>query len=225
MTRVVRRTAPTVPAAWSTDSRSGAAISHEAEMPNRVRTSILASVRVQPTAVVVRPPLAAPRRRTLPVSTRPATMAARLVAFVIDLGVVGTPVWVFGAVMGLFRSPVRTCHGVACSMAGGSAGVVALFYTLHLTILVAYGAWLDGRTGTTIGKRLVGIHVIDDETGATIGTLRALRRQLVLIGTGLAAGLGLFTPLLDPSGLKQGWHDRIAHSLVVDGASVASLQT
>lgn len=82
-------------------------------------------------------------------------------------------------------------------------------------------ALLLGATGLSLGKKLLGLRVVDVETGAPIGFGRALKRTVVLGLAGLPMfGLGLailaWTAVEDGSRKRRGWHDRTSRSLVVD---------
>ena len=101
-------------------------------------------------------------------------------------------------------------------LAAGVAVIVAV-------VLVVYAgfALVLGRTGGSPGNAALGVRVLDAGTGAPIGARRALLRQLVLgVATLPTFGLGTatlaWTAAMDPSGRRQGWHDRLAGSEVVD---------
>lgn len=89
-----------------------------------------------------------------------------------------------------------------------SALVAALVvYLLALTSFVLYnGWWLVGRTGATLGKRAIGISVVDHVSGAPIGLGRAFVRALL----GFLAWTALF------NSERRGVHDLAAGSFVVD---------
>jgi len=89
---------------------------------------------------------------------------------------------------------------------------------------VAYNGLLDGGpTGQTLGKRVLRIRCVADETGDVLGQNRGLGRAAVTYAFGFAAVLspvGVLVPLLD--GLwplwdrqRQTWHDKAVRSVVV----------
>lgn len=117
------------------------------------------------------------------------------------------------------------------SLAAG-AGVVAWFAGLGVwgTISVVVGtlllvslvvAVLVGVRGVSPGRAVLGLRVVDKETGAPIGVGRALARQL-LLGLATLPTLGLGTATLawtaaeDRTRERRGWHDHRAGSVVVD---------
>ena len=94
--------------------------------------------------------------------------------------------------------------------------IVAVVVLVWLLSSVGLGLW-----GVSPGKAVVGIRVVAEEDGGPIGVPRALLRTFILgvatlptIGFGAAALA--WTALADPSGARQGWHDRRARSVVVD---------
>ena len=76
----------------------------------------------------------------------------------------------------------------------------------------------------TPGKMLVGARVIDAESGETLTTGQCVGRYLGYYPSMLVLGLGIFWVAFDKR--KQGWHDKLAGTVVIrnpksDGASDA----
>jgi uncharacterized RDD family membrane protein YckC len=91
--------------------------------------------------------------------------------------------------------------GVAVLLAG--ALVVILLYLRALA-----------RTGQTWGRRIVGIRVVNAETGAPPGWGKAIGRQLfAMIISSYVLYLGYLWMLWDSQ--NQTWHDKVAGTLVV----------
>jgi uncharacterized RDD family membrane protein YckC len=85
---------------------------------------------------------------------------------------------------------------------------------LALALYIGYAGYFEGSpSGQTIGKRALGIRVLDLRTGDSIGFSRAVLRYFAHILSGLPLLLGYFWMLWDPE--KQTWHDKIAGSVVV----------
>jgi uncharacterized RDD family membrane protein YckC len=100
---------------------------------------------------------------------------------------------------------------------------VALGIGLVVACVVVMGAafaLLQGSTGSTPGKSLFGLMLVDTATEQPIGPRRALLRALVLGLGALPFGFGLaalaWTSVADRSRLRRGWHDRLVSSIVVD---------
>jgi uncharacterized RDD family membrane protein YckC len=93
--------------------------------------------------------------------------------------------------------------------AGGAVGIL---------LGIAYYGYLEGsNSGQTVGKRALGIRVIDFNTGGPIGFGRAVIRYFGRIVSFIACFLGYFWMLWDKE--RQTWHDKFANDVVVPVAS------
>jgi uncharacterized RDD family membrane protein YckC len=103
---------------------------------------------------------------------------------------------------------------IAIGGANSSAGLVVIGYLLFFFGAIAYEIYfIGGPTGQTLGKRTVGIRVIDFNTGGPIGYGRATIRWIGRIISGFLCYLGYFWMLWDKE--KQCWHDKMANDVVV----------
>jgi uncharacterized RDD family membrane protein YckC len=93
-------------------------------------------------------------------------------------------------------------------IAVGSAGTV-----VGVAVGLAYYTYLEGESGQTIGKRAVGIRVVDIAGGGAIGFSRAFIRYVGRYISAIVILLGYLWMLWDPQ--KQTWHDKLANSVVV----------
>jgi uncharacterized RDD family membrane protein YckC len=83
-----------------------------------------------------------------------------------------------------------------------------------IVIGIAYFSYFEGSpSGQTIGKKLVGIRVIDFNTGRSIGHGRAAVRYVARILSAIVIFIGYLWMLWDPE--KQTWHDKLSGSVVV----------
>ena len=90
----------------------------------------------------------------------------------------------------------------------------AIAYLIYILATFVYFAAMEGgASGQTLGKKLLGIRVIDFRAGGPIGFGRGLLRQIGRIPSGLVLYLGYLWMLWD--GEKQTWHDKFASSVVV----------
>ncbi|MGQ4517378.1 RDD family protein [Streptomyces sp. DW26H14] len=100
-------------------------------------------------------------------------------------------------------------------LAGGDYG--ALVQDGYWLITTAWWGWqavLRGRTGQTLGARLIGVRVVDVQTRQPIGAGRSLLRSATHALDALPLGLGLVRPLWDRQ--RQTWADRIHRTVVID---------
>jgi uncharacterized RDD family membrane protein YckC len=104
--------------------------------------------------------------------------------------------------------------------------LLVMFSVIHAAVTEAVGAWLDllvvfayfavlegVGSGQTPGKRIAGIQVIDEQTGAAIGVRRGTVRLLGRFVSWMVFSIGYFAMLWDRQG--QAWHDKFARDLVV----------
>ena len=90
-----------------------------------------------------------------------------------------------------------------------------------LALLLVLLMWIVGyyvycwSIGSTLGMKLLRLRVADADTFQPIGIGRALLRYLGFIVAGLVCYLGLIWAAFDDR--KQGWHDKLANTVVIWG--------
>ena len=98
---------------------------------------------------------------------------------------------------------------------GPTGGTWAMFGLLFVAALIAgviYYAKSEGGSGQTVGKKAVGIRVVDANTGGPIGTGRGVGRYFARWLSSILL-LGYLWSLWDSR--KQTWHDKLVTSVVV----------
>ena len=143
-----------------------------------------------------------------PASLRPAPALRRLAALLVDLLIVVGPYAVFSAF--LFRG-VDPEDGEA----GIQAFAMALFSGMayFLLVVVFYWGMLEGRTGRTLGKRLLRLRVVDI-WGRPPGPARAMGRILVAMFVA-SSTCAVLHPILVVTGMPRMPHDLAAGVFVV----------
>ncbi|MBC2934909.1 RDD family protein [Nocardioides sp. zg-1228] len=144
-----------------------------------------------------------PHSLTYPV----AELDRRFVAFAIDRLLA----WGLIAAVGVVTALVVSDD--PWTVVGAVAGATALLWLVQAVVL--------GVSGTSPGKALTGLRVVHHGTGTPIGVGPALLRQLVLGAAGLPTfGIGVatlaWTAVEDRGRQRRGWHDHLAHTVVVD---------
>jgi uncharacterized RDD family membrane protein YckC len=87
-------------------------------------------------------------------------------------------------------------------------------YALGFIVAISYYTYFEGGPkGQTLGKRALGIRVIDFDSGGSIGYSRAAIRYVTSIVSALIIYIGYLWMLWDRE--KQCWHDKTANSVVV----------
>jgi uncharacterized RDD family membrane protein YckC len=106
--------------------------------------------------------------------------------------------------------------GILLGVVGGIFYAISttLGYVVQILLTVAYLTYLEGSpSGQTVGKKAMGIRVIDFQSGGPIGYPRAFIRWIGRYVSALACLLGYFWMLWDKE--KQTWHDKFANDVVV----------
>ena len=100
---------------------------------------------------------------------------------------------------------------------GDLAAVMLFTWSGLVVLLLGWGLVHCGMQGGhgSFGQRLLGLRLVDADSGDPIGFWRAVWRNIVF---GLAGSIvvGWFTPLFDASGRRQGWHDLASGAMAVD---------
>lgn len=148
----------------------------------------------------------------------PAGFALRAVAYVVDAVLVVTLV---GGYYWFFRGFDETVQRYLDLELRGTlppqvfAQTVGKILGLSFLLSIVYGVLAEASPWSgTIGKRLVGIRVVD-EYGERLSLTTSIIRNLVKIVSLAALGLGCLSILWRPGG--RAWHDRIARTFVAQG--------
>ncbi|WP_375460469.1 RDD family protein [uncultured Enterovirga sp.] len=137
----------------------------------------------------------------------------RVGAYLIDAIILS----VVNAVMfGAFASSL-TGPGPSSDPANVQFGSVVTVSVLSMLIPALYtiGFWLS--SGATPGKMALGLRVVSSDAGAPISTGQAIGRFFGYFVSSLVFGLGFLWVAFDIR--KQGWHDKLASTVVVRRSS------
>jgi uncharacterized RDD family membrane protein YckC len=126
---------------------------------------------------------------------RVASMWSRLGALILDVLIIGIPISIIFAVAGLNSRAAQI--------------------PIEIVVGILYFGYMNGVMQQTLGKRILGIKVQDEDTGAPIGFGKGALRYVVLSVTGAICTLGYWTPFFDGAKLNRGWHDKSVSSIVV----------
>ncbi|HEX2575688.1 MAG TPA: RDD family protein [Aquihabitans sp.] len=119
--------------------------------------------------------------------------------------------------------PERAASGAIDFVALGVIGAIVqqVSYGLGLLISLAglafgiYNGYLNGSTGQSVGKRVVGTRVVAEATGQPIGGGQGIIRYFSHIIDGIICGIGYLFPLWDAK--KQTIGDKIMKTVVLTG--------
>ena len=111
--------------------------------------------------------------------------------------------------------PAYIVAGIGQGIGGGAGGLITVIgYLAAIAIFVWNVCLQGGNTGYTIGKGVLGIKLIKEQTGQPIGAGMAFVRQLVHILDGLPCYVGYLWPLWDAK--KQTFADKILTTIVIE---------
>ncbi|QEA28385.1 hypothetical protein FGL91_07305 [Microbacterium sp. CBA3102] len=155
---------------------------------------------------------------TQPALDQIAPLSRRAVAYVIDALIAGGLAIVLGG--GLL---------VAASLTGSVEGMVGVLLVggpvVSLVLLGWFVVYTVMQAGAgSIGMRAQGVQLVAAADGGPLGFGRALLRN-VIFGLAAAVVVGYFTPLFDGSGRFQGWHDKVAGSLILDARKTGPVRS
>ena len=117
----------------------------------------------------------------------------RLIAFLIDILIVGTPLLIFGYGSAFFTHK-------------------QILFWISLIITFSVIIFMNGKLGGSPGKLLIGLNVVD-EKGEYIGIKIALLRYIGYLLSIATMGIGYIMIMFTDK--KQGLHDRLAKTYVI----------
>jgi uncharacterized RDD family membrane protein YckC len=141
----------------------------------------------------------------------------RFVAYIIDALIVGIPLSIVSAVIAAVTNAASNAvanGSGSTAVLVGTSGIQLLWDLVSFVIEVGYFAYFWSM-GSTIGMRIFRLRVVDANSGQPIGLGRALLRYLGFFISALPCWIGLIWAAFD--GRKQGWHDKIANTVVLQG--------
>jgi uncharacterized RDD family membrane protein YckC len=101
------------------------------------------------------------------------------------------------------RLPHIPSSSLALILIGGALSLVGFFYL----------SYREGNSGQTPGKKIVGIRLLREHDGSTLGFGLAFGRRLLHVIDGAACYLGYLWPLWDEK--NQTFTDKIVHTVVI----------
>ena len=107
--------------------------------------------------------------------------------------------------------------GVTTSEMPQGGGLVLGLVALGVLFVIAFSIWniviRQGRTGYTIGKGVMGIKLVKEETGQPVGPGLSFVRQLAHVLDSVLCNLGYLWPLWDAK--RQTFSDKVMGTIVI----------
>ncbi|MBA8825462.1 putative RDD family membrane protein YckC [Saccharopolyspora lacisalsi] len=154
---------------------------------------------------------------------RLAGLGNRLLARLLDGLIVGGALTVLIVLMLVIMGAIAASSGDSTG-AAVSLGTIGTFLVFSLTMLVVsvmYEVSMIATRGATLGKQVLGVRVVQEGTGQLPGWGPAFARWAVPYGCSIIPCIGWIMGLLcwlSPtfdSVRRQGWHDKMAKTLVI----------
>ncbi|HYI34614.1 MAG TPA: RDD family protein [Glaciibacter sp.] len=162
-----------------------------------------------------------------------ATIGQRILARVLDFLVVVIGYWliiaIFAVIGGIISATTSSSSSYvyddgSAAIGGALTFVGSVILGLFFSAVLAYAYEIAMVTlwGRTVGKMIVGARIVRTANGKKPNLANAFLRWLTpglgalipFVG-GLGALLVLLSPTFDSSGRRQGWHDKMASTLVI----------
>jgi uncharacterized RDD family membrane protein YckC len=142
-------------------------------------------------------------------------VGARIIDTVIVYAVIIVLYIMFG--VGLIAA---SSTGDPSATGGIAAGGLALFFLAMFALVVLYEVVTTATMGATLGKKILGLSVVNSRNGQRPGFGACLLRWgfpavVGMFTCGLGQLLILLSPFFDNTGKLQGWHDKAANTFVV----------
>lgn len=135
----------------------------------------------------------------------------RFVAIFIDGVILFVANFVIGFVLGFFIGILIYVSGSTINESStNTLNLISLLIAVVLNAGYFSFYWAGGQT---LGMRWLHLRVVDAQTGGPIGVSRGFTRWLGYVMSSVACYVGLIWAAFDPR--KQGWHDKIANSVVI----------
>lgn len=145
-----------------------------------------------------------------------ASFGERFAAFLLD--------WFFLAVLSAVGIGISFAMAKSIDNTTGAFFAIAIFWAALGSSLMGIVYWIGGdanAAGQTLGRKTMGIRLVDGTTYQPIGLGRAIGRWFAESVCVLTLGLGYLAPLWTPR--KQAFHDSIIGSVVIRDRSRTSV--
>lgn len=123
-----------------------------------------------------------------------------------------------GRAAGFALSSTGTNPSASAALSGTSMILNVVLFIVTLTINLGYSVGFLVSRGATPGKMALGLMVVDTQLGKLTLGKALLRETIGKFVSGMVLGLGYLWVIWDDK--KQGWHDKIANTLVVEKKSL-----
>ncbi len=140
----------------------------------------------------------------------------RFVAALLDYCVFYAAIVFFILAVVAAATGIKSFHGIFVKIL--SSNPLLLFICLFIIPAGIFSVILWAVYSATPGKMIVGVKIVDAATGLKPTAIKLIIRYLAYIISAFSLGLGFIWIAFDSR--KQGWHDKLANTVVVDKKSM-----
>jgi len=133
----------------------------------------------------------------------------RLVAYIIDGFIMGLIVWLFIILGGL----VAAVGASGSTVNGGVAGIGVLLILVGVLIDILWKPYWWSHGGQTPAYKMLHMRVVRERDGGPLSFGQAFLRLIGYVISGMVFDLGFIWVLIDSR--HQGWHDKVASTVVI----------
>jgi uncharacterized RDD family membrane protein YckC len=138
-----------------------------------------------------------------------AASASRLVAYIIDLVIIGFVVGFFFVV----GNNIASGHFLWFTFPETPIGIV--IELIGLVVGLLWKPWFWSHGGRTPGYRILDMQIVREADGGPVSFGTALLRLVGYAVSAIVFYIGFIWIIFDPQ--RQGWHDKIAKTVVIKG--------
>ncbi|SDT12003.1 RDD family protein [Streptomyces sp. TLI_053] len=154
------------------------------------------------------------KRESRPAVPGMADWSTRACAALIEVSIAGGIMTTYTAVLLYARPPLALLQLLAMLV---NFDMQSLYKVLYWVLPLAFLVWqwaLRGRTGQSLGQRVMRIVTVDEDTARPLGPARSIVRSLLHVVDIAPGFFGFVRPLVHHR--RQTWADQISRSVVVD---------
>lgn len=156
-----------------------------------------------------------PPAYAVPPGTGPryASSGSRLVAYIIDWIIIGFVIGIFYAIgIGVIAGGA-TVDSAGNASLGAGAGIGLVVMVIGVLVAVFWKPWFWSHGGQTPGYKILGMRVVRLQDGGPLSFGTAFLRLIGYLISGFLFYLGFIWIIFDAQ--HQGWHDKIANTVVI----------
>ena len=142
-----------------------------------------------------------------------ASSGARLVAFFVDGFILGLIVSIFYVIGFVVLAAGVTVNGRGSATLGAGFGIGMIVMLIGVVVGLLWKPWFWSHGGQTPGYKMLGMRLVRSVDGGPVGFGTAILRIFGYLVSGVLFDLGFIWIIFDSQ--HQGWHDKIAGTVVI----------